>query len=58
MDCVECRKIIDGMFKNLSPSNVDLGEATTREHLLKCLECRRYLEEMYERKKEEVDRKK
>jgi predicted anti-sigma-YlaC factor YlaD len=58
MDCVQCRKIINGMFKNLSPSNADLARASIDLHLLECKECRLYLKESYERFVEMYERKK
>lgn len=56
MDCVETRRKIDEMFSQLTPQSVDLTRTGIDPHLLKCRECREYLKEMYERKKEEFEK--
>jgi predicted anti-sigma-YlaC factor YlaD len=55
MDCVECRKLITAMFEeNFTPKSVGSTRLLTDPHLLECKECRIFLKEMYERKREEV----
>jgi hypothetical protein len=55
-ECVETRRKINEMFSQLTLESIDSTRAEIDPHLLKCRECREFLIEMYERKRERFEK--
>jgi predicted anti-sigma-YlaC factor YlaD len=54
--CLITRAKIDAMFQNYTPENVDKTKEEINPHLLRCAECREYLNAQFEKKRMENEK--